>query len=124
MLEINKAWEDTSPLRNVWEDTCPLSNDCILPIPFFHHFQRNQLSFSCKRFIQASSLISKPGSGSAGCLCELLFSSTGADPGILVRGGGVKEAGRGPDQPTSESYILKSFFLQIWLFLDTLILDF
>ena len=43
----------------------------------------------------------------------------GADLGILVRGS-VKVAGRGPDQPTSETYILKSFFLQIRLLLDTL----
>ena len=47
------------------------------------------------------------------------YSKPGADPGILVRG-----AGRGPDQPTSETYILKSFFLQIRLLLDTLNLDF
>ena len=39
-------------------------------------------------------------------------------------GGGVKVAGRGPDQPTSKTYILKSFFLQIRLLLDTLNLDF
>ena len=47
----------------------------------------------------------------------------GADPGILFRGG-VKVAGRGPDQLTSETFILKSFFLQIWLLLDTLNLEF
>ena len=49
----------------------------------------------------------------------LAGSVPGADPGILVRGG-VKVAGRGPDQPIRETYILKLFFLQIRLLLDTL----
>ena len=39
-------------------------------------------------------------------------------------GGEVKVAGRGPDQPTSKTYILKSFFLQIPLLLDKLNIDF
>ena len=43
---------------------------------------------------------------------------------FLSGGGGVKVAVRGPDQPTSETYILKSFFLQILLLLDTLNPDF
>ena len=57
------------------------------------------------------------------CLAVLFYAeATGADPGILVSGG-VKVAGRSPDQPTSETYILKSFFLQIRLILETLNLD-
>ena len=47
----------------------------------------------------------------------------GADPGILVTGG-VKVAGPSTDQPISETYNSKSFFLQIRLLLDTLNLGF
>ena len=36
----------------------------------------------------------------------------------------MKVAGWGPDQPTIETYIFKSFFLQIQLLLDSLNLDF
>ena len=39
-------------------------------------------------------------------------------------GGGVKVGGWDPHQPTSETYILKSFLSQIQLLLDTLNLDF
>ena len=62
--------------------------------------------------------------GSISCTLRDFLLKPGADPGILVRGGGVKMAERRTDQLTSETYKSKSFFLQIQFLLDTFNLNF